>query len=160
MKETTQKKLKSAGWLVFYLYIILLFYFLFFSERYGRDCIGEDYRYNLEFLKEIKRFITNRKQIGFEGFVVNILGNVLAFAPFGFLLPLLDKKYRGFFHTTLLSLFFSLSVEIIQMLLKVGIFDVDDLLLNTLGGILGYLIFVVVNLVYRRHHHINRRRGK
>ncbi len=161
MKDQTRKQLTKAGWLLFYLYIILLSYFLFFSEHYGRDYIAPEYRYNLHFFKEIKRFIQYRELIGWESFTVNILGNVLAFAPFGFLLPALTRKYRGFFRIVFLSMLFSLSVEVIQLMLKVGIFDVDDILLNTLGGSLGYIFFVICNWVYRLiYPKKNRKRGK
>lgn len=161
MKEQSKKRLIKVGWLLFYLYIILLSYFLFFSERYGRDYILDQYRYNLEFLKEIKRFIRYREQLGFESFVVNILGNVIAFAPFGFLLPLLNVKFRKLFYITFLSLLFSLTVEVVQLIFKVGIFDVDDLLLNTIGGITGYLAFAIGNR-FARFVRLKRRkrRGK
>jgi glycopeptide antibiotics resistance protein len=153
LKELTKKRLKRAGWLLFYLYIILLSYFLFFSEHYGRGYAVENYRYNLQFFKEIERFILYREQLGFESFIVNILGNILAFAPFGFLLPLIHKRYRRFFKIMFLSLLFSLTVEAIQLYLKVGIFDVDDLLLNTLGGLLGYLVFSICHVFYRSLDH-------
>jgi len=52
-------------------------------------------------------------------------------------------------------------VEVAQMLFKVGIFDVDDILLNSIGGILGYLFFVICNSIYRRAHVMNKKkRGK
>lgn len=150
MKEDNKRWLTFVCRLMFYIYIILLAYFLFFSERYGRDLVTEDYRYNLELFKEIKRFIKYRDKLGPESFVVNILGNILAFAPYGFLLPLLNRKYRRFFYAAFLSILFSLVIEIVQMLLKVGIFDVDDILLNSVGGILGYLLFAVSHFVYRK----------
>ena len=150
MKEQTKKRLKRALGLLFYLYIILLSYFLFFSEHYGRDYVMEGYRYNLKLFKEIERFIQYREQLGFEIFVVNILGNILAFAPFGFLLPLIHKRNRSFFKILMLSILFSLTVEAIQLYLKVGIFDVDDILLNTVGGLLGYIIFSVCHAFYQR----------
>ncbi len=149
LKEMTKKRLKRASWLLFYLYIILLSYFLFFSEHYGRGYVVENYRYNLQFFKEIERFILYREQLGFESFIVNILGNILAFAPFGFLLPLLNKRYRGFLKIIFLSLLFSLTIETIQLYLKVGIFDVDDLLLNTVGGLLGYIVFAICHAFYQ-----------
>jgi len=139
LKVRNHRGWTRAGWLLFYLYIILLSYFLFFSEHYGRDCISPGYRYNLVLFKEIRRFIEYRQQLGLESFVVNIAGNILAFAPFGFLLPMLNKRYRGFFTITFLSLLFSLAVELVQMYFKVGIFDVDDIFLNTAGGMLGYI---------------------
>jgi glycopeptide antibiotics resistance protein len=149
LKERTVKRLTRAGWLLFYLYIILLSYFLFFSEHYGRGYTVEGYRSNLEFFKEIKRFIQYREQLGFESFAVNILGNVLAFAPFGFLLPQLNKRYRKFLRTTFLSMMFSLTVETLQLVFRVGIFDVDDILMNTIGGIFGYIFFVICHRIYR-----------
>jgi len=160
LKQFNKKNNTRAGWLLFYLYIILLSYFLFFSEHYGRDYILKEYRYNLEFLKEIKRFIRYRELLGLESFVVNILGNVLAFAPFGFLLPQLNTKYRKFFYIAFLSLLFSLSVELTQMLLKVGIFDVDDILLNTIGGMLGYLFYAICNFYIRRYRIKNKKKGR
>lgn len=152
MKVQRKSMLTKAGWLLFYLYIVLLSYFLFFSEHYGRENILSEYRYNLELFKEIKRFITYREQLGLESFVVNILGNVLAFAPFGFMLPLLNQRYRKFIAISFLSLLFSLAVEVVQLRLKVGIFDVDDIFMNTIGGILGYLSFVVCYAIYGWFH--------
>lgn len=160
MKVQTKKRLTKAGWLLFYLYIILLSYFLFFSEHYGRENIMAQYRYNLVLFKEITRFIEYREQLGFESFVVNILGNVLAFAPFGFLLPLLNNKYRNFFLVTFLCLLFSVSVECVQLVLKVGIFDVDDILMNTVGGILGYLFFKICFVIARFFHPDKKHGGK
>lgn len=158
MKKQNYSYYTKAGWLLFYLYIILLSYFLFFSEHYGRDCISEDYRYNLEFMKEIIRFIQYRDKVGLESFVVNILGNILAFTPFGFLLPMLSAKYRQFFFVAFLSLLFSLLVETIQMLFRVGIFDVDDLFLNTIGGILGYVFYLIIRMILKPRN--KKSRGK
>jgi glycopeptide antibiotics resistance protein len=125
---------------------------LFFSEHYGREYTLSEYRYNLIFFKEIRRFIEYREKLGFESFVVNIIGNIFAFAPFGFLLPLLNKKYRKFIAVFFLTLLFSVSVEAVQLLLKVGIFDVDDIMMNTLGGVIGYLFFKIGSLFVRLFH--------
>jgi glycopeptide antibiotics resistance protein len=120
---------------------------LFFSERYGRDLVTQ--QYNLQLFKEIKRFIKYREQIGWEGFIVNIFGNVIAFMPYGFLLPLLNRAYRKFYIIAILSIIFSLLIEAAQLLLKVGVFDVDDILMNSLGGILGYLVFLISHSIYK-----------
>lgn len=147
MSRRNRILLTKAGWLLFYLYIVMLCYFLFFSEHYGRNDIMPEYKSNLILFREIRRFIIYRHQIGLERFLVNILGNIFAFAPFGFLLPLLNKRYRKFYLITLLTLLFSLSVETIQLIFRVGIFDVDDLLLNTTGGIAGYIFYKFVCLL-------------
>lgn len=142
MKAKTVKKWgKPVVVGIFVIYLAVLAYFLFFSERYGRGETGE-YHYNLVPLQEIKRFIKYRDVIGWEGFIVNIFGNVLAFAPFGFLLPIVSKQNRSFFCAVLYSFEFSLFIELIQLSFQVGTFDVDDLLMNTIGGMLGYLFFL------------------
>ncbi len=152
MKEQSKKILIWATRLLFYIYIILLSYFLFFSEHYGRAGIMTGYRYNLELFKEIKRFIEYRQQLGFESVMVNILGNVVAFMPFGFLLPMMNRRFHNFFRTFFACLLFTISIELIQLVLKVGIFDVDDIFLNTLGGIIGFIAHAVCSAIYRRHH--------
>ena len=50
------------------------------------------------------------------------------------------------------SLLLSLGVEVMQLITRVGSFDVDDIFLNTLGGVLGYIIFVICNAIRRRHY--------
>ena len=141
---------KGISRVLFIIYIIVLAYFLFFSERYGRTSGGETYRYNLQLFKELKRFITYRNSIGYESFIVNIFGNVLAFAPFGFILPIISKENRNIFHIIILSLEFSLAVELLQLIFRVGIFDVDDLILNTFGGFIGGILFFICFWIWRR----------
>lgn len=108
------------------------------------------YRYNLQLFKEINRFVKYREMIGLESFVVNILGNVFAFSPFGFFLPIISEKSRNFFQVLILSFELSLTIELVQLAYKVGIFDVDDLFMNTLGGVIGYLCFAIAYKLYGR----------
>ncbi|WFR56212.1 VanZ family protein [Anaerocolumna sp. AGMB13025] len=143
MKSISRTVIMSVSRVLFVLYIILLAYFLFFSERYGRTIISDQYRYNLVLFKEVRRYILYRKEIGLESFIVNIFGNVLAFAPFGFVLPIISPGNRKLINVALLSFEFSLTVELIQLIFKVGIFDVDDIFMNTLGGILGGICFII-----------------
>ena len=75
---------------------------------------------------------------------------IIVFVPFGFFKPMASKK-RSFFGTVFDGAFLSLVVEVFQLLSKVGRFDVDDLILNTSGVILGYLIFVACNATRRRY---------
>lgn len=140
--------------LCFICYMILLAYFLFFSEEYGRDEAYSTYQYNLELFREIKRYINHREQIGMIYFAINLLGNVVAFMPFGFLVPVMYREqrkgvsysghyFRSFLFVTWLGFLFSFVIETIQLFTKVGCFDVDDLFLNTLGVVLGYIIYYI-----------------
>ena len=143
MRAETKKNIgKVTIRVLFVAYLIVLAYFLFFSERYGRGS-NQDYNYNLVPFQEIKRFIHNRQYLGVEAFVVNLFGNVLAFIPYGFFVPMVSKANRQFLSVALYSLEFSLGIELVQLSFRVGTFDVDDLFLNTLGGALGYVLFVI-----------------
>ena len=142
--------MRMLGKLLFFLYVLFLIYFLLFSDWYGRSGELRDFRYNLELFKEIKRFWTYREQLGFFATFTNLIGNILIFVPFGFFLPM-ASKYRSFFSILFYSFGVSLCVEIFQFFAKVGSFDVDDLFLNTVGGVAGFILFMICNTVKRRY---------
>lgn len=143
-----KKKHRILGGVIFLVYIVLLIYFMFFAESLGRGS-ASSYNYNLEPFKEISRFITYRERLGMGVVIANLLGNVIAFVPFGLFLPIMINNRFGYFGMTLLSFDMSLFIELLQLATKVGSFDVDDLILNTLGGLIGYFIFRCM-LKYRR----------
>ncbi len=126
-------------------------YFLFFAEIMGRTNLTGSYHYNLIPFLEIRRFIVYRKKLGMLAVLVNLLGNVAAFLPFGFFLPTLSEKNRSFFYVTLMSFEFSLLIECIQLFSKVGSFDVDDMILNTLGGSIGFLCFLAARKLIEKN---------
>ncbi len=138
--------------MLFILYLFLLTYFLFFAESFDRMYTEREYAYNLEPFKEILRFWTYREELGFLAVFTNIAGNVICFVPFGAILPVLNRKARNFFVITFLSFEFSLLVECAQLISRVGSFDVDDLMLNTLGGVIGFLVFTVCNRIRRKRY--------
>ena len=120
---------------LFLIYFIVLFYFLFFSEELGRTFSDRAYCYNLVPLKEIKRFLQYRDVLGKKAVFLNLAGNVIAFMPFGTFLPTFFARCRKFFFTVWYSFELSLTVELLQLIFKLGSIDVDELVLNTLGGL-------------------------
>lgn len=101
------------------------------------------YRYNLVLFKEIGRFIRHWDKVGIPAVILNIGGNMAAFMPFGCLASCLFHPKEKWYLIVLLSFELSFCVEILQLCTKLGCFDVDDLLLNTLGGFIGYLLYWV-----------------
>lgn len=132
------------------IYLLLLAYVCFWSEAYGRTEVQKIYHYNLIPFREIMRFYTYRELVGIEAFILNLFGNVLVFAPFGFMVPIVNWRYRNIKKAAGLTFCLSMTIECIQLITRVGSFDVDDLILNTLGGILGYVFFHAVNQIRRR----------
>ena len=113
--------------------------------------VERGYRYNLMPFVEIRRFWKYRDQLGNFAVFSNIFGNVIGFLPWGFILPIIFRRMDRAFLIFLSGFLLSLIVEVIQLISKVGCFDVDDILLNTIGGVLGYIVFVVCNLLRRRN---------
>lgn len=150
MNIRDKKRIRFAGKILFVLYIAFIIYFLLFSDWYGRSGMEEEYRYNLILFREIKRFWEYREQLGMFAMFTNLFGNVLIFMPFGFFMPI-ASGHRKLFSATFYSFGLSLCVETFQLLSKVGSFDVDDLLLNTIGGIAGYIMYTVCNAIRRRY---------
>ena len=147
MTKKEALRIRILGNILFALYMFLMVYFLFFSERYGRKAPEEAYRYNLTLFKEIRRFWERRGVLGWRVSALNLIGNIAAFIPFGAILPVLNRKMRSFWRITLSGLLVSLCVEAIQLITRVGSFDVDDILLNTMGVVVGYGIFAVCNRI-------------
>lgn len=128
---------------VLVVYIALMVYFLFFAEQFGRTTVTAQYRYNLTPFKEIKRFIIYYDQLGPYVVGANLLGNVAVFVPVGIFLPVMFNGKLRFVAVAGAVLMLTIMVELIQLISKVGSFDVDDIMLNTLGGIIGYLMYYV-----------------
>lgn len=104
---------------------------------------------NLTLFKTIRMYIRYYEKInGFD----NLFGNILAFMPFGILIPLSFPEMDRWWEALLHSFWLSLCIELFQLVSHFGAFDVDDILLNTIGGLLGFGIFRLVRMLYRRKH--------
>ena len=147
MKNKTRSFLRFWSWILFTVYLGLLVYFLFFAEAMGRNFIERSYQYNLIPFHEIRRFLVYRQILGTQVVILNLVGNIVAFFPFGFFLPLLLHKLRYFGKTICFGMLFSVLVETIQLFSMVGSFDVDDIILNTFGTMIGYIGFEIANKV-------------
>ena len=80
----------------------------------------------------------------------NLLGNLLGFVPFGFLFPLLLPWFRNFFKILFAGFLLSLFYESAQLLFGLGISDVDDLILNTAGTIIGGIAFFATRYFWKK----------
>lgn len=87
--------------------------------------------------------------------VKQILGNVLAFLPIGLLLPIPFEKLRSWKSILLCSLLLSVGIETIQfaesLITRISghAADIDDVILNFTGGVLGYLLFLAIQAVWK-----------
>lgn len=116
--------------LTFIIYIICLFYAVTFQDIDGSWATS-----NFLPFREMFRY-----SFGSRLFIKNVLGNMLMFIPYGFFSSYFLKEKNGiiiFVLTTILSF----SIEYIQ--LQIGrVFDIDDIILNVIGGLIGYGIYM------------------
>ncbi|MFV0527161.1 MAG: VanZ family protein [Lachnospiraceae bacterium] len=143
---------RTLGIVIFVLYMLVLAYFLFFSESYGRGIVQDEYRYNLIPFHEILRFWTYRNELGLMAMLTNIFGNILAFVPLGFIPPMISRRAKSIWFSMALGFTLSVCVEITQFFTRVGSLDVDDVLLNTFGAICGYWAYLILQYIRRRRN--------
>ncbi len=148
MKKKHKFMIRAVSWVLFIIYLVMMVYFLFFSEMLGRTP-SDTYHYNHKPFTEIQRYLIYYKKLGNFYVLLNLMGNVICFMPLGFVLPILSYKNRSLFKVTLTCFLCSVTVELIQLVSKLGSCDVDDVILNTSGGILGYLCFAICIKILR-----------
>lgn len=84
-----------------------------------------------------------------RGISVTFYLNIIMCVPLGFLLPLIWKDYRKIYKTTIVGLGFSLLIELSQ-LITTRATDIDDLIANTIGTVIGYLIWKVFSKIFNK----------
>lgn len=125
---------KEVLYLCFMLYILCVFQLVTSEDLNATD--GNNFR----LFSEIFRY-----QFGGRLFFKNIVGNVLLFIPYGFFACYyIDLK--SFFKAFGLVFVASLSIEFTQLMIG-RVFDVDDILLNVVGGMIGYAIYNVLRKI-------------
>ena len=132
-----RREKKHAVWLAI-LYAAACVYVLFGIRNPGRTA-----RVNLEPFRVLQRAVsfTDGIHIRSRGQLRIIVLNILLFVPFGYLLPVLWNKADRWWKTALLGFAVSLVVELLQLVTRLGMFDVDDIINNTIGAGLGYLLY-------------------
>ena len=79
--------------------------------------------------------------------LLNVIGNMAMFIPSGIVLPLVYKRLDTFWKVLVTGAGISLCIEIVQLPFSVRATDIDDLILNTIGVIMGYGIYVLIRYV-------------
>ena len=101
----------------------------------------------LEPFREIQAMIDGPKRFFW---FMQIFLNVLLFVPFGFLLPMVQKRFNNVFAVTLLGFIFSCGIESMQYITGRGLTEIDDIINNTAGAFCGYLLYAVLSAVYQQ----------
>lgn len=116
-------------------YIFVLLYFMFIG--FGREPFSQPIVRLSPIISTIE-FIQKAKTL--THILINIIGNIVMFIPFGFL-GWVFSKYQ-FFRVLILDFLTTLTiVEGLQYFTKLGVFDIDDFILNSFGVWIGFMIY-------------------
>lgn len=124
---------KELLFLIFIIYVLCLFYVVTFGD------VGWSSSNFIPF-KEMFRY-----SFGSNLFIKNVLGNIIMFIPYGFFVSYyldLKKPLSAF----LMVLLVSVSIETTQLLIG-RVFDVDDIILNLIGGMIGFIIYKLIYII-------------
>jgi glycopeptide antibiotics resistance protein len=151
MVLSTGKKFFVAILLIACLLVLTKYILFKKSPRYYRRHFKSEYaRYSISEGKKLANFVPfktirmmQNERLPAEYRVDNLGGNIVGFIPLGFLLPLLFAPCRRWWKTFAAIFLVSLGFETVQLLTGLGIFDVDDLILNVTGGMIGYILFLL-----------------
>jgi glycopeptide antibiotics resistance protein len=154
-------KIGNVWKIIFVTYICLLLIFVVVKFNGSIDriiSIKENrstgaWNYNLIPFHSMIRYLQN---ITDSYAYTNILGNILPFGPLGFLIPIIFKKYRRFVKTISICFISIIGIESFQFVTMLGFFDIDDILLNTLGCIIGYCVYGGLRILLNKQSDISR----
>lgn len=120
------------------LYIVVLLYFTV-TGRYSH----EEYEYQINFFTSYRWFF----QYNGEQVLRQLLINLVMLMPVGFLLPVVINAKHKYLITMALSLLLTVFIETMQLITKCGSFEIDDIINNFVGAVIGMLIYMLLNKI-------------
>lgn len=159
-KEKYGKKLSYKAELIlflFYIYVISVMTltiiplpfsrFNFFTKEAGVNLIPV-----INTVNDLRETLSRNENISTEHTFQNLFGNIILFIPLGIFLPFLSYRYRSLINVVVFAFISSASIETIQFIERqfeiYRFVDIDDVILNTLGAILG---FVIIHNLFLRY---------
>lgn len=138
-----KRAVKISAWGTFVLYCLVLFYILILDKAlsgYHQNIRNIIAHINLIPFRTVVTYLIRlaNNSINLDTVIKNLAGNLILFVPMGAFLPFAFDKMKKLWRVVLVLLIMILTVELAQIVLMIGSFDIDDLILNLLGGLLGY----------------------
>ena len=122
------------------------------AEEIIKKCRENDFAWDIGHYDTIIRLEEiNLLPFQSEGIMTYVL-NIIMFLPLGFLIPLIWKRYRNPLKIFMIGFGFSLSIELCQLFNRRNT-DIDDLMMNTLGAVIGYFIWKLTKRLFKNINH-------
>ena len=146
-KKHKFNKVQCGAAILLSLYIVVLLYFTVVG-RYSH----EEYEYQINFFTSYRWFF----QYNGEQVLRQLLINFVMLMPVGFLLPVVIKAKHKHLITMALSLLLTVFIETMQLITKCGSFEIDDIINNFVGAVLGMLLYVLcIKLIKQNTNKVN-----
>ncbi|MBJ7997146.1 VanZ family protein [Bacillus mycoides] len=81
--------------------------------------------------------------MGIRSSFINIIGNIIPFIPLGFLIPIVFPSKRKFIKSMIVCLIIIITIEITQYITYLGFTDIDDVILNQISCMIGYIFYLI-----------------
>lgn len=128
---------------LFFIYFLIVIYLTFFKK--GLLFIDFRNEKNINIIPMLETiYMFKDTSIGIQNSLYNVFGNIILFIPFGFIVPLLYKYYNKLSCIVLYAVTASLTIETIQFFTNINVTDIDDVIFNTFGAILGFIFFNLI----------------
>ncbi|WP_162607650.1 VanZ family protein [Massilimicrobiota timonensis] len=134
------KKLILSGMLIGYVIVVIL------ATLTSRSHFSYEQKFSFELFSSYRMAINHFQLREWRNIILNIIMGV----PLGILLPCLFEKMRHWWLTYLSGLLFTLLIETTQLITHRGIFEMDDILNNTLGCMIGFGLFILSHTLYQK----------
>lgn len=132
--------------IIFIIYILFLFKITVFRSNFG---LFHLFAHGKIYCVPAVNLIDAYKNCTIHTFIYLLVGNIVWFIPFGFLLPAITKLSNA--KIVILAACTSFIIEFMQYAFGTGISEIDDFILNVLGAVIGLIIFRLIYKVYKKY---------
>ena len=136
-------KAQRATLVVLFIWTAVVLFLTVLGRRFNREGINN---YNLKLFFCYRQIIYDHNRIMLD----TTIQNIVMFIPIGFTLSAVFKNNHKIILPLIVSFALSLFIEVYQLLMKSGLFELDDLFNNTLGSFIGILLYIMIACVIRR----------
>ena len=140
-KKHKFNKLQCGAAILLSLYIVVLLYFTVVG-RYSH----EEYEYQINFFTSYRWFFEHNG----EQVLRQLLINFVMLVPVGFLLPIIIQAKHKYLITLALSLLLTVFIETMQLITKCGSFEIDDIINNFVGAVIGMLLYALCSKLIKK----------
>lgn len=136
-------KAQRTACIILFIWTAIVLFLTVLGRRFNKEGLNN---YNMELFSCYRLIIHDHNQITLD----TTIQNIVMFIPIGCTLSAVFKKKHKFIIPLAMSFGLSLLIEVSQLLLKSGLFELDDLFNNTLGAFMGILLYMMIACIIRK----------